>query len=347
MGFAKVAKILRFVLLPFVVLYLFIAVLYGAVLVNPELGIELGVYNEEVTPENFSSVAITNIFMCIVFLAADIVFFVIYARYKANLRREQEQSYKSKLSSKRKLKIAFRIIGIILLAAGLLVSIGYRPYGSILILLGIPFFVLSFIIRTRKHVGSKNITRRVEGNKLYVTFKEDDLTSKLSVSNKLCKIIQDVINDGYYQLEMFDSSTGSNTVNMIFSTPLSNDEIKAQYQRREKYYNSKGANAHEMPWYFSDEITIMYYSNVTRQDSYTKRVPIYNDQYEVTKNSAGVEISRKKVNSLYSHDEIWTYSVTYTEYRFYYKNGSPFTTINGNQVVIYGKDEYVVDKRKA
>lgn len=345
MGFAKVSKILRFVFLGFVVIYSFVALLYIAILIKPELGTTLGVYNEEITPENFIGVAISNIVTWLVFLAADIVFFVSYARYKASLKREQEGSYKSKLSFKRKIKIACRIIGIIFLAFGLFMSLANGLYGTILMLIGTPFFVISFIIRTRKHVGSKDISRRIEGNKLYVTFKDDNLSSKISVSNKLCKIIQDVFNDGYYQFEMCNSNMDNNEVHLMFSTPLSNTEIKEQYKRREKYYNSRGANAHEMPWYFSEQVTIMYYSQEYNRETYSQKVPIYDDEYEITKKN-GVEVSRKKVRSVFSHNEIWTYERSYVEYRFYYTNGSPFVTTKGVQMVLHERREIVVDKSR-
>lgn len=339
MAFAKISKFLRFILLGAAFIFILASAQGIIAIIDTDLGYEMGVFNDEITPDNVLMAYLPQFFMAIACLVMSIVCFIAYSRSKVKIRKEAQETYKSRWSSRRKFKLFLRIAGIILLALGVLVSIGKPIGGAILIVIGLPLLIISFIIRVRKHAESRHTNRIVEGNKITINYNND--TNPLSAMRDMAKIIQDAYNDGYYVFESFAGLNNGKECILIFSTPLSNKEIQQQYQRREKYYQTRGKNAHEMPWYFSSEVTIKYkQASHDETGTHTEKVPIYNYEirktYEIEKDPySGIETGRKvvkeeKVRTTINHYELVTYRDYTTIYHFIDKDGKDLKMANGN-----------------
>lgn len=338
MGFAKVSKVLRFVFLGLFIFLLLTLIPAILCMIDPSIGHELGIYKDGINEDNFIAAYIPSMVFAVAALVMTFVCFGAYSRAKVKIRKERQETYESKWSGRRRFKLFARIVGIVLLAFGVLLSIGNKLYGAILIVVGLPFLILSFVIRVRKHAESRHTNRIVEGNTITINYNNN--TNMTGALKDIAKIIQDAFNDGYYVLEKLIDSDNAKNVKLVFSTPLSNKEIQQQYQRREKYYLSRGKNANEMPWYFSEEVTIKHKALSNKQNGTHKtKVPVWNYEirktWEIEKDAYGHETSRKvvkeeKVKTTISHYEIVTYEDYATIYQFIDKDGKDLTMANGN-----------------
>ena len=319
---------------------------------DPSLGYEMGIYVDGITEDNFVAAYLPNIFMAVASFVFCIVCFVVCAKAKTEFKKEKETSYKTKWSGKRKFKFFCRYAGISLMALGALTYLGKPSYGLILIACGLPFFILSFIIRVRRNAESRNSNRFVDGNKITIKYKND--TRPLGAMRDMAKIIQDAYNDGYYVLEDFAEFNNGKEAILVFSTPLSNKEIQEQYLRREKYFNTRGKNAHEMPWYFSENVLISYHQvEHKKTGTHTEKVPVWNYEikktYEVERDAWGKEVGRKvvkeeKVKTTLSHYEVITYSDYTTIYGFLDKDKKPLKTANGKEATIV--ETYKIEEKR-
>lgn len=338
MRFAKFAKVFRFICLPLAILFTLMTALVLLQFVPEISGVPVPEGQEL---EELIASSIQMAIISIALIVFDIICFSSYSKYKKSLNYESETTYRNKLSGRRKLKIFFRIIGIIIMVFGAIASYAYPPY-SFILMIGVVFFVLSFIIRVRSHKGSRDIIRVVDGNQLQITYPKKE---KNFFDIKAClEIIQDAFNDGYYEIEQFIPSPSK--IVLIFSTPLSNDEIHNQYKRREKFYQSRGKNIDEMPSYFSVKPIITYNTTSYAGDRYVKKVPIYNIKQKVTKYHDGTK-KHETISKTLSHYELATYEPFYMVYKITYLNGEPLiANKTGEQVYAFTRDDTLISSEK-
>ena len=340
MKFAKVCKVLRIVFLPITLFMLALVGVYIYIYQHPEL------HTTPVSDEEAMASLIYIAAYALIFLIADIIFFAVYAKHKARIEweniKEEARDRRVKIGGRRKLKIAFRVIGIILVAMGLLFSY-VNPLLGWLFVLGVPFIVLSFAIRSRKHAAESDTNRRYDGDRLIIEYPDNSDDSFHAV--KVMEVIQDAFNDGYLIFEDY-GIIGNGRVRLTFKTGFSREQLQEQHDRRDKYYLTGGANAHEMPPYFSPKPILTYERDVSYGERFESKSEIYTyDEVKVYKGDTLVRTEQR--NKRFSHYRIETYEYRTEYYYFFYKNGDQFVTVPGKkQLIIEYKIKVLIDTRE-
>ncbi len=340
MKFAKVCKVLRFVFLPLTIFMLALVGVYAYIYQHPEL------HTTPVSDEEAMASLLYILAYAVIFLVADVIFFIVYARHKARIEwesiKEDARDKRVGIGKRRKLKIAFRVIGIILVASGLLFSY-VHPLLGWLFVLGVPFIVLSFAIRSRKHAAESDTNRRYDGDRLIIDYPDREGDTFYAV--KCMDVIQDAFNDGYLIFEDY-KIIGNGRVQLTFKTGFTREQLQEQHDRRDKYYLSGGANAHEMPPYFSPKPIITFDRDVTYGERFETKTAIYTyDEVKVYKGDTLVRTEQR--NKRLSHYRIETYEYRTEYYYFFYKNGDQFVTVPGKrQLIVEYKTKVLIDTRE-
>lgn len=335
MKFAKVCRVLRIVFLPFLLMFMLAT---GAVAVEYFMPEILG----STTPKEEVLMSLTNCAVyTVVFLVAEIIFIAFYRKHKKAIKQENAASTAVHLGKKRKTKIFFRVIGIITIAMGAFLYIAH-PVASWLVIVGIGFLVISFVIRVRKHVASGRIHRDLEGNKMSVTYPSKPESNTFH-GYECAEVIQDTINDGYTTFESF-TSPQNGQVRFTFSTKLSQKEMQKQYERRDEFFRTKDAS--NMPDFFSEKPTIYSTSDESLGSTFKQKEPVYKTEYyDVYK---GGEKIREETKQVFSHYVYVTYQHVTTTYKFYNKNdNSPFKDKRGEHFIVVVRSTKEIGRERA
>ena len=341
MKFAKVCKVLRFVVLPFALIFAIVFAISLAVYF--EKAPEITIPGEK---EEALAAIIYNGIYAAIFIIADIAFFVIYAIHKRkieweNLKREARDR-RVDIGKRRKTKILLRVLAIIIAANGLIFSAVFPPAGW-LVIIGGGMFGISFAIRTRTHEGNTVTNRKYDGSRLTVTYPDDSDTTFKPL--QLADIIQDITNDGYLVFEDFNQ-IGNGRVSLIFSTKFSKAKLQEQHDRRDKYYLSGGKNASDMPPYFSEKTLYTYKMKYYDGEQFETKEAVYTwDEVEIYKGDKLIRTEQR--NKRLSHYVINTYQNRFNYYSFFYWDGTPFKTVGGDQLEVEVIEKRHIESRRA
>jgi len=334
--FAKICKVLRFVLLAFVILYMGILALGLLELTMPELSPDPRPHDEVVA--NVINIAVYTV----VFLVIDIICFVVYASHKKALKKQRDEDRKIDGGSKRKTKKLLLALGIVAILVGMMGSVAY-PMMSWVTLLGIVLIIASLCIRVRRHAMARKAKYKYDGNKLEVLYPEKPTVDKYYFIGSQCsEIIQDIINDGYLNFEKFEQ-TDNGQVRLTFSTDFSREELQKQHDRRDKLFSGERVGA--MPEYYSEKSQTIYHLNITSGEPYQKKEEVYiYDEYEIYED--GHKVRTEQRNKRFSHYELITLQDETTFYKFYNLDETPFCDRNGNQLIVSSTEAKELERKK-
>ncbi len=324
MKFAKACKVLRFVLLLFVLFF-------GAILALAVLEWKMPELATNPRPEDEILANLVNIAIyTAVFLVLDIICFAVYASHKKSLKQEQDEDRRVDGGSKRKTKTALRVFGILAIIVGL---IGYvaSPLLSWLIFLGIILIAASFRIKVREHAGGKKAKYEYESNLLHITYPaKPTVDTFYFIGSECSEIMQDAVNDGYLNFEKFEQ-TGNGQVRLTFSTDFSREELQRQHDNRDKAFSGKGFS--KMPDYYSDKPQTVGHIHLTEGEPYQKKEEVYiYDEYDIYKD--GKKVRTEQRNKRFSHYVMVTYQQVTTTYNFFNLDETPFCDKTGRQLSV-------------
>ncbi len=302
-----------------------------------------------------------------VFLIPGIIFLIVYLanakKIKEENKKDIEQNMKISATKNQKRKVFFIIFGPILAILGFVLAyygfymalvpmlieqgmefeseIPANPElgiplliaGAVVVLLGIILLIIGIATKVRKHQHSRQIERRTEGNKVYVTYPKGDRFEP----HDFLDILQDNINDGY--TDFIEYSITSRT--LVLETHFDRNTLQQQYERREKYFLSQSKRGIKMPEWFSDN-PVNYFNTETEEgEKYTKTV----DHYKTVRVKTGTKITtysdgHKTYDDIYENKEVYDYTSLDTyqhmenHYHFFNPDGSELVDVYHHPVVV-------------
>lgn len=338
MELAKICKYLRFILLPLTLIMLFLVALSVLEYTMPELSASPR------PEEEVLQGLITNAIYTAIVLVINIASFVIYASQKKKLKDAKEPQKRVDPGKRRKTKMAIRVLGILAVVFGIIYSMAI-PAFAWLTFLGIILIIVSLAIRTREPQNSAKTARFYEGNKVHITYPSKKSVDHYYFDPTECeKIIQDIINDGYTTFETF-TQLNSGQVRMTFSTDLSQSELQAQSERRDKYFLENGKNAGDMPEYFSAQPTFKHHYDWEDGRTWSEKEAVYtHDVYDVYKD--GEKVGTETRNERFSHNVQVTYRERISTWSFYNSDETPYLSKDGKHLAVSTVDVSEIERKR-
>lgn len=332
----KACKVLRFVLLFFVLIF-------GAILALAVLEWTMPELSSSPRPEEEVLANLINIAIyTAVFLIMDIICFVVYATHKKALKREQDENMQVNGGGKRKSKTALRIFGILFVIIGL---IGYvaSPLLSWLAFLGIVMLVASFRIKVREHAGGKKAKYEYEGKLLHITYPaKPTVDTFYFIGSECSKIIQDAVNDGYLNFESFEQ-INNGQVRLTFSTDFTRDELQEQHDNRDKAFSGKSYS--KMPDYYSETPQTLPHLDIQHSKAYQEKQEVYTyDEYDIYE--GGKKVRTEQRNKRFSHYVLVTYENVTTYTKFYHLDETPYCDQTGRQLIVSSVEKREIDRKR-
>ena len=276
-----------------------------------------------------------------------------------------EENYIVKAKNYRGLKIFLIIISILFMVGGLLaflvmsvLTTGAETFDQIIPLLqwwnyiplgffvvGLPLLIIAtraIKVRSAPTEDDNEITKRHDGNRLYVHLKEIE-------TKKVATFFQDIINDGFIEIEKISN----NGQDIVFKTPFTVSQLEEQANLRQRLYAAPAKKRDYirslMPDYYADEPTIHADEvNTPDGEQFTEKVPHYRREkyissyevkYEVDQYGNKTAVGKKPVYDYKEVFDYWsmdTFQPTKITRTWKYNNdNSVVTAKNGTQFISY------------